>query len=111
MAFSISTRIDKGQQMSETKEGTRYHVTRSHSGSLLDDLRKASDTDLQKWACDPNCIEMTDADQLLHERLQGKPSPTAANPDSGGKANRLYATEAEVSADAKYIAGDRKSVV
>jgi hypothetical protein len=54
--------------MKEASEAKRYHVPNNAAAWYLDGVQPVSDEELEKWAHDPNCIEMEVCAKALAER-------------------------------------------
>jgi hypothetical protein len=104
--------------MAEPNEANRYHVKKSWLESLDDALAWAPDKDLEKWAHDPNCIEMEECAKTLARRRQlNDPAVQEAAGQAAMEAEQQRRSEVrkelednpfdprtEVSADAIHIA-------
>jgi hypothetical protein len=55
--------------MRETRSTNRYHVPNDAASWYLEGVCPVSDEELEKWAHDPNCIEMEVCAKALAERI------------------------------------------
>jgi hypothetical protein len=99
-----------------TSTGNRYHVKGEwlQSGDII--ISKAADHDLERWARDPNCIEMEECAKEWAKRLEERgidaPSKQAAVEAEQHQRSELrkelednpFNPRTEVSADAVHIA-------
>jgi hypothetical protein len=102
--------------MNETNEPKRYHVNRRFQPKF-DVVSNASDEELQKWATDPNCLDMELCARTLAERLADREKVRAQRHAArDAEEQRLsrkrqslqdnpFDPRTEISADAKRIAG------
>lgn len=85
------------------QKSTRYH-------GPISQLWAASDEDLQKWATDPDCIDQDACGAYLTKRRAEQARLRAERDEARAKKraelqDNPFDSRAEVSADAKYIAG------
>jgi hypothetical protein len=97
--------------MKEPNEANRYHIPlKWHKRPTEAQIADAPDQELEKWAHDPNCIEMEECAKALAERYAKRESIREKfRAARAAKREELqdnpFDPRTEVSADAKHIAG------
>jgi hypothetical protein len=95
--------------MKETNKANRYHVKTAWLEPIEVRLQKASVEELEKWAHDPNCIEMEACTKALAARFASREKYQAAQAAKHAvKQKELqdnpFDPRTEISADAIHIA-------
>jgi hypothetical protein len=118
-AFRLDQQLNaKGlEYMNGPNEKNQYHIRKKQTQPVEDRIRQASRQELEKWANDPNCIEMELCATELADRQAKRENSQPAKAVEGrllteqklpwsrqGSEEHPFNPRTEVSADAKHIA-------